>query len=97
MVDADNAFSYSPVIRLKHEDAKGLTIIYKNVGKSVTITNESNTACNWQLYSTNGSLVRHGTSTNTSVNIRLSNIGSGIYVIICTAKDVTQSLKFAVY
>lgn len=97
MVDADNAFSYSPVIRLKHEDAKGLTIIYKNADKSVTITNESNAACNWQLYSINGSLIRHGTSSTTSVNLGLSNIVNGIYVIICTSKDVTQSLKFAVY
>jgi len=97
MVDADNAFSYSAVIRLKHEAAKGLAIGYRNADKSITITNESNALCNWKLYSTNGSLMMHGSSSNTSVNIPLSNIVSGVYVIICTAKDVTQSLKFAVY
>ena len=96
MVDADNAFTYSPVIRLKHAD-KGLTIRYRNADKSITITNESNIACNWRLYSGNGSLVGHGTSAKSSANIPFTNIAKGIYVIVCTAKDVTQSLKFLVY
>jgi ELWxxDGT repeat protein len=96
MVDVDNAFTYSPVIRLKHEDAGVLKIVYQAGYKSIVINNQTNAACRWQLYSASGYLMDHGNSLNTSINIPLSNAVRGTYVIICNAKDVTRSLKFVV-
>lgn len=93
-VDADNAYSYSPVILLKHRDAGVLKIIYKTGDKSIVINNETNGICTWQLYSTNGSLINRGNSSNTTINIILSNAITGSFVIVCKAKDLTQSLKF---
>lgn len=96
MVDIDNAFTYSRVIRLKHTTEKGLIVIYKARDKSVSVNNQTNTTCNWQLYSANGSLLSHGNSSNTTINIPLSNTVRGTYVIICAAKEVTRTLKFVV-
>lgn len=96
MVDADNAFTYSPVIRLKHENANLLKIVYQSEYKSIIINNQTNATCTWQLYSTSGSLTSCGNSSNTSINIPLSNAVRGIYVIICKAKDITRSLKLVV-
>lgn len=96
MVDIDNAFTYSPVIRLKHADAGGLKIIYQSGYKSIIINNQNNAICRWQLYSANGMLIDRGNSSNASINIPLSNAVRGTYVIICKAKDITRSLKFVV-
>lgn len=96
MIDIDNAFSYSPIIRLKHENVKGLKIIYKAGNKSISVNNQTSAPCSWQLYSTNGSLLDHGNSSNTFINIPLSNAVRGTCIILCTAKGQTQSLKFVV-
>ena len=96
MVDVDNAFTYSPVIKLKHTNAKGLTIIYQAGDKSISVNNQTDAACQWQLYLTNGSLINHGNSSNTFINIPLSNTVRGTYVLICYAKEITRSLKFVV-
>ena len=93
-VDADNAFTYSPVILLKHKDAEVLKIIYKAGDRSIVINNETSGICTWQLYSTNGSLINRGNSSNTSINISLTNAIAGSFVIVCKAKDLTRSLKF---
>ncbi len=96
MVDADNAFTYSPVIRIKHADAGGLKIIYQPGNKSVVISNQANSICNWQLYSVNGMLSGQGNSSNTLVSIPVKNVVSGAYVIICSSKNASQSLIFVV-
>ena len=93
-VDVDNAFSYSPVIRLKRENTGVLKIVYNSGNRSIVINNATNSTCNWQLYSTNGSLINRGNSSNVSTTIPLSNAIKGSFVIVCKAKDLNQSLKF---
>jgi ELWxxDGT repeat protein len=96
MVDTDNAFTYSPVIRIKHGDAVWLKIIYQPGNKSVMINNQANALCRWQLYSASGVLIGRGNSSNTSVNIPLNNAASGAYIITCNSKNAFQSLTFVV-
>lgn len=96
MVDIDNAFTYSPVIRIKHTEAGGLKIMYQSGYKSIIINNQTNAVCRWQLYSANGALRDRGNSSNTSISIPLSNAVSGAYIIICKSENITQSLKFVV-
>lgn len=94
MVDIDNTYTYSPVIKLVRENAKGFKIIYKSGDKSIFIKNQTNAICSWQLYSINGALINHGNSSNTSINIPLNNAVRGTCIIVCTAEGVTHSLKF---
>lgn len=96
MVDADGTYSYSPVIRLKRENVKNLKITYRSADKSISVYNQTNAVCRWQVYSTNGSLMIQGNSRNTSINIPLNNAARGTYILICAAKDITQSFKFLV-
>jgi len=96
MVDIENAFTYSPIIRLKHENITGLKIIYQRDYKSLLINNKTNATCSWQVYTTNGALITRGSSPNTVINIRLGDAVSGTYVVVCKVKDLTQSLKFVV-
>ncbi|CAN5183666.1 hypothetical protein BH11BAC5_BH11BAC5_42070 [soil metagenome] len=96
MVDIDNAFTYSPVIRVKHVGVAGTKIIYQPGYKKIIITNQTNAICRWELYSANGMLTNRGNSSNAAITIPLSNAASGPYIIICNAKNITQSLKFVV-
>lgn len=96
MIDIDNAFTYSPVISLKHENAICIKIIYQESYKSILVSNKTNATCNWQVYSTAGTLMNRGSSLNTIINIPLSNAVRGTYVIVCKVKDLTQSMKFVV-
>ncbi len=97
MVDVDDAFSYSTVIRLKHQNVKNLRITFKPGDKSIFINNQTNAVCRWQVYSTNGSLIIHGNSSNTSINIPLNNAVKGTFILVCAAKNITRSFKFSAY
>ena len=96
MVDVDNVFTYSPVIWLKHTVSGLLKIVYQSGYKSILINNQANVTCNWQLYSTNGALTARGNSSSTAVHISVDNAAKGTYIIICKAKDITQTLKFVI-
>ncbi len=97
MVDIDHAFTYSPVILLDHQHAGNLKIVYRSGDRSIVINNDTKAGCSWQLYSIDGSLIDRGNSLSSSINIPLSNLIKGSFVMICKAKELTRTLRFVSY
>ncbi len=97
MVDKDGKFTYSNIIQLKRDIKHNITAAYNTANKLVTITNSSNAACNWQLISMNGALVKQGNSTDALITINTSGFAAGTYIISCKALNETVSTRMIIY
>ena len=93
ILNQDNTFTYSSVIKLNRNEANGIQIFYQPASRSVVINNGTDSDCNWQLYLSNGTLISKGSSANKIIHIPLSNTVRGTFIVICKTKTATQSLK----
>jgi len=92
MIDKNGDFSYSNIIQLARGGAGAVNAFYNNSSRQIIIQNTTTGACNWQLYSAGGSLVKKGTSESGSITIPASGMAGGVYILTCQSK--TGSSKF---
>lgn len=97
MVDKDEKFTYSTVIKLKHTNNSNLSAIYNESNKQIIIRNNALAICNWKLFSINGSLIKQGTSADAIINISTSKITAGTYLISCKTLTETESVRIVIF
>ncbi len=97
MVDINEAFTYSPVLKLKRDNDRLITAMYNSATKQIRLSNYSNINYKWQLASLGGSILSHGTARQGLTAINSSNLAKGTYVVICTANNINQHFKLVIY
>ena len=79
------------------EKMNNLTATYHAAGKEIIISNNSNSACNWQLFSTTGALLKKGKSAGVTTRIATPGIAPGVYFLICESALTTEKIKLVLY
>lgn len=98
MVDINEAFTYSPVIKLKRYNERLITAMYNSATKQIRLSNYSNFNYKWQLATMGGSILSRGNAGQGLTTINSSNLAAGTYVVICTtANNINQNFKLVIY
>ena len=97
IADKDGSITYSKVIMLQTSGNSGLTAFYNAAGKQINIINNTNAACEWKLFSANGSPVKYGTSAGHTIQVNTAGVTPGIYVISCNANGKTVNARIAIF
>jgi hypothetical protein len=98
MVDINEVFAYSPVIKLKRDNDRLTAAMYNSSAKQIRLSNYSNINYQWQLATMAGSIVSHGNAGQGLTTINSSNLTAGTYVVICnTSNNIRQDFKLVIY
>ena len=97
MVDINEVFTYSPVIKLKRDNDRLITAMYNSATKQIRLSNYVNINYKWQLASLGGSILNHGNAGEGLTIINSSNLAAGTYIVICTANNINQNFKVIIY
>lgn len=97
MVDINEAFTYSPVLKLKRDNDRFITAMYNSATKQIRLNNYTNINYKWQLASLGGSILNNGTAQQGLTAINSSSLAKGTYVVICTANNISQNFKLVIY
>ncbi|MEP6683652.1 MAG: ELWxxDGT repeat protein [Parafilimonas sp.] len=97
IVDKDGSITYSNVLKLQRSGNNSLVAFYNAAGKQINIINNSNAACEWKLFSANGSPVKHGISTSSTIQINTSALATGVYIISCITNGIAINTRIAIF
>ncbi len=97
MVDKNGAFVYSNIIKISRNNIAGLTAFYNSAGRQIIIQNNTNTVCNWQLYTASGALVKKGVSSAGSISVPASGLAGGVYMLACQSASGNNKFTLPVF
>lgn len=97
MVDLNEVFTYSPIIKLKRDNDRLLKVNYTSATKQIKLINYSNINYKWQLASLAGSILKQGNAGEGFTIINSSNLAAGTYIVICRANNINQNFKLVIY
>ena len=97
ITDKDGSVTYSKVLTIQRSSTNGIIAFYNAAAKQITIVNNSTVRCGWKLFSANGTPVKQGSSTSSTIQINAVDLAPGIYIISCTTNGKWVNTKFAVF
>jgi len=97
MVDKDDAFSYSSIIRLNRNQPTELRGLYDVVNRQIIIKTPGSIECRWKLISQNGEVLKQGVFSNSIVAIPVSGTAKGTYFLFLHSGSQTKTVKLMIF